>query len=184
MWNNELLELCHDIKEERRVARGLTFGVVQIPDDQIDPLLTAARGLGVFSVPLPDDVGGFYGERIKIDQTLPVYHVSIRGYEWVEQRYEVRDGHVFEIPDTNDIGVKLQLSISKGAYNRIDYVQEYSLSWDLNELTELDAGSPYFSTNLFVSACAETGYEGHQLQYRQAEKKFAQQYIDLLKEYV
>jgi len=169
MKYDELVQMCQKIKEDHGNAY-LTYGLIEVPDDKIDTLLVKMRDAHVFTCDIPDEVGGFRGERIPIDHDIPIRNVNILGFVWDYTNM------------LSGISVSLQLSIVHGDERRIAYVREYSLNVLVDE-NQVNTDDDFtFSTSVYIAECSETGYEGHQLSYGARDGGFADKFMQAIKE--
>lgn len=158
-WNEELLALCHTIKNVHSI-KNTTFGVVTLDASQADDAYQIVQDAVYprrINPESPYIVSGTYGEDIRIDPNLPVQALGVRAFQWSYPRYErISDQEVREVPDQKDIAVELQLVFYKGETSHtVLYHEEYSLAG------RNDAIKPVLNSSLVVNECMETGYEGH-----------------------
>lgn len=163
-WNEELARVCHEIKTEYG-SPGWTFGSYEYPRSYLED----SDLLGLIPRLAPGlmrtkkyTINGLYGETIEIDPSLPILSVSVRAFEWLYPMYERGENdRMVEIPDVMDRASSLELSIAKGAKQYPEFVESYSIY--LAQPTD-DTDVPdtaRLGHKLFVTECAETGYEGH-----------------------
>ena len=179
-WNEELARVCHEIKTEYG-SPGWTFGTFYYPHSYLEDsgLLDLIPRLapGMMRTE-PFVMDGLYGESIDIDPGLPIISVSAHAFEWLYPLYErAEDGSVYEVPNEYDRASSLELNIAKGTKDYPEFVDSYSiyLAQQTNDLEVPDTAR--LGHRLFITECAETGYEGHQLESIQIGHKQALEFI-------
>lgn len=185
MWTEDLLEICHKIQTENGHPN-LTFGDAEIDLKYSRELQQIVQQAVYPTRTFPSDpftVKGLRGEIIEIDPDLPVQSVSMRGFRWVYPRYErLSDGEVQLVPGKNDIAVQLDLNFYKGPANELtQYIEKYGL-YLYSDGNDAEYPANLTST-LYVSQCADMGYEGHQMWSRELSNEKAQTFIQQLKEF-
>lgn len=184
-WTEDLLELCHKIKTENGHPN-LTFGDVEIDLKYLDEVRQFVQQAVYPSRTFPSDpfrVKDLYGEDIEIDPNVPVNSVSMRGFRWVYPRYErLSDGEVQRVPGKNDIAVQIELNFYKGKTEEwTEYIEKYGIYLYSNGDDSRDRAK--LSSVLYVTQCADMGYEGHPMWSHQLSNEKAETFIQQLKEF-